>query len=62
MFDAKAFARAALARGLTLEQALRLHRLHATVARLMGHPTLSYRMRLAAIIAADTRTGQVMGA
>lgn len=58
MFDAQAFARAALARGLTLEQALRLRRLHATVARLACHPRLSYRMRLAAIIAADTRAGR----
>lgn len=62
MFDAKAFASAALARGLTLEQALRRYALHRALVRLANHPRMSYRMRLGAMIATDTTPGQVMGA
>lgn len=53
---AQALARAALAQGLTVEQAVGLFRLYHKVARL-GQSSMHYRLRLGAILASDNRPG-----
>jgi hypothetical protein len=55
---AKALARAALARGLSVEQAIDLHALYLKVSRL-GQSSMAYRLRLGAILATDNRPGRV---